>query len=381
MSLEESRRKIDEADAQIVKLIAERIRQAQEIGKEKLKNGRPVTDVAREERVLAHVRELARQENISEVDVETVYREIFEMAKHVQGMIVAFQGEIGAYSEEAVYQFFGSQAQVRPMETLDEVFKTVESGEIPFGVVPCENSLEGTISRSYDLLLNSSLKVAGEKELRIVHCLIGHPQSTLDSIKRVYSHPQALGQSQAFLRHLKVELVSTYDTAGSVKMIKKQKHHDGAAVASARAAQIYGMKILAQSIEDNQSNYTRFFLLARQDSPRTGKDKTSIVFSVKHQPGALFSALKELADAHINLTKIESRPTRQRAWEYNFYLDLEGHREDKVVKEALERVERFSLFLKVLGLTESNLDEIRNSKIQIPILQLRSGQARFKLEI
>lgn len=349
MSLEESRRKIDATDEHIVKLIAERIRQAQKIGEEKLKNGRPVTDVAREEQVITHVRDLARQENVSELDIETVYREIFEIAKHVQGMIVAFQGEIGAYSEEAVYQFFGSQAQVRPMETIDEVFKSVESGAIPFGVVPCENSLEGTIARSYDLLLNSSLKVSGEKELRIVHCLIGHPEATLDSVKRVYSHPQALGQSQAFLRHLGAELVSTYDTAGSVKMIKEQGITDGAAVASARAAEIYGMKILARSIEDNQTNFTRFFLLARQDASPTGRDKTSIVFSVKHQPGALFSALKELADAHVNLTKIESRPTRQRAWEYNFYLDLEGHREDEKIKNALGRLEEHSLFLKILG--------------------------------
>jgi chorismate mutase/prephenate dehydratase len=158
-----------------------------------------------------------------------------------------------------------------------------------------------------------------------------------------------LGQCQAFLRHLNCELVSTYDTAGSVKLIKQQGITDGAAVASSRSAEIYGMKILARGIEDNQNNFTRFFILSREDSPPSGKDKTSIVFSVKHQPGALFSALKELADSKINLTKIESRPTRQRAWEYNFYLDLEGHREDEVIKNALQRLEKFSLFLKVLG--------------------------------
>lgn len=349
MSLEDLRKKIDVADSQIVELIAERIRQAREIGREKQKAGRQIEDAAREEQVLAHVREIARKERISEKDVENVYRQILNASKRVEGAVIAFQGEIGAYSEEAAFQFFGPGVQVKPLESLDAVFKVVEDGEVPYGVVPVENSLEGIISRVYDLFLNSSLKVCGEIELRIMHCLIANPTASLDTIKRVYSHPQALGQSQAFLRHLNAELVSTYDTAGSVKLIKEQNIKDGAAVASARAAEIYGMKILARGIEDNPENYTRFFILAREDSPPTGKDKTSIVFSVKHRPGALFSALKEFADARINLTKIESRPTRQRAWEYNFYLDFEGHREDRAVKEALRRVEEMSLFLKVLG--------------------------------
>jgi len=349
MSLEEIRKKIDDADARIVKLIAERIRQAHEIGREKKKTGRQIEDMTREEWVLAHVREIARKEHISEKDVESIYRQIVNASKSVQGTVIAFQGEIGAYSEEAAFQFFGPAVQVKPLESLDAVFKAVEEREVPYGVVPVENSLEGSISRVYDLFLNSSLKACGEIELRIMHCLIANPAASLDSIRRVYSHPQALGQSQVFLRHLNAELVSTYDTAGSVKLIKEQSIKDGAAVASARAAEIYGMKILARGIEDNPENYTRFFILAREDSPPTGKDKTSIVFSVKHRPGALFSALKEFADASINLTKIESRPTRQRAWEYNFYVDFEGHREDKAVKETLRRVEALSLFLKVLG--------------------------------
>jgi chorismate mutase/prephenate dehydratase len=211
------------------------------------------------------------------------------------------------------------------------------------------NSLEGSISRVYDLLLNSSLKVCGELELRIVHCLIANHEASLDTIKRIYSHPQALGQCQAFLRHLNCELVPTYDTAGSVKFIKEQGVIDGAAVASARAAEIYGMKILAREIEDNPNNFTRFFILAKHDSPPMGKDKTSVVFSVKHKPGALYGAIKEFSDSKINLTKIESRPTRQKAWEYNFYLDFEGHHQDKMVKDTLDKLERHALFLKVLG--------------------------------
>ena len=215
--------------------------------------------------------------------------------------------------------------------------------------MPVENSLEGSISRVYDLLLNENLQVCGELDLRIIHCLIANQGATLNTIKKVYSHPQALGQSQVFLGRFGYELISIYDTAGAVKMIKEQKMMDSAAVASARAAEIYKMKILAREIEDNPNNFTRFFVLAKNDSPPTGMDKTSIVFSVKHKPGALFDAVKEFADSKINLTKIESRPTRQKAWEYNFYLDFEGHRQDKIVKDTLDRLEKYTLFLKVLG--------------------------------
>ncbi|MFH1031181.1 MAG: prephenate dehydratase [Chloroflexota bacterium] len=349
MNLEELRKKIDEADAEIIKLIGKRVRISQEIGQEKKKTGKPIEDTGREEKVLARVKKIARDEKINETDIENIYRQMFALSKTVQGTVVAFQGEIGAYSEEAAFQFFGHSIQVKPCETVDDVFKIVEEGKTQYGVVPIENSLEGSISRVYDLLLDSSLRVCGETEVRVVHCLIASPGATLDSIKKAYSHPQALGQCRAFLKHLGAELISTYDTAGSVKMIKEQKITDGAAIASARAAEIYGMQVLAREIEDNPNNFTRFFLLAKQDSPPTGKDKTSIVFSVKHRPGALYEFLKELADRKINLTKIESRPTRQKAWEYNFYLDFEGHREDEAAQKALTKVEEFTLFLKVLG--------------------------------
>ncbi len=349
MSIEDSRRKIDETDAKIVRLIAERMRIAQEIGREKKKQGKQIEDRGREKRVLESVRSIAQKESINPDAIESIYRQIITNSKSVQGMAVAFQGEIGAYSEEAAFSFFGSSIQVKPCKSLDDVFKTVEQGEVQFGIVPIENSLEGSISMVYDLLLDSSLRVCGEMELRVIHCLIANPGTRLDLIKRVYSHPQALGQCQAFLKHLNCELVPTYDTAGSVKMIKEKGITDGGAIASARAAEIYGMEIVAQAIEDNPNNFTRFFILAKQDSPPTGSDKTSIVFSVKHTPGALYKLLKELADRNINLTKIESRPTRQKPWEYNFYLDFEGHREDKAPREALEIMENTSIFVKVLG--------------------------------
>jgi chorismate mutase / prephenate dehydratase len=349
MSLEEMRKKIDVADEQIVKLIALRIKQSQAIGDEKQKRRKPIDDAKREEKVMAHIAALAREQELDEKEILSIYQQIIKSSKIVQGVVVAYQGEIGAYSEEAVFQYFGHSVSAKPSESFDSVFKQVEEGEASFGVVPVENSLEGSISRVYDLLLNSNLQVCGELDLRIVHCLIANKGATLSTVKKVFSHPQALGQSQVFLGHLGYEQISIYDTAGSVKMIKEQKMMDSAAVASARAAEIYDMKILAREIEDTPNNFTRFFVLSKNDSPPMGMDKTSIVFSVKHQPGALFGAIKEFADSKINLTKIESRPTRQKAWEYNFYLDFEGHRQDKLVKDTLARLEKHTLFLKVLG--------------------------------
>jgi chorismate mutase/prephenate dehydratase len=349
MKLEDLRKKIDDTDASIVKLIAERMRIAQEIGAEKKKRGKQIDDREREKRVWENIKSIARDENISQEVIERIYKQIVTACKRTQGREVAFQGEVGAYSEEAALQFFGPSIITKPCESLDEVFKVVEQDEVEFGIVPVENSLEGSISLVYDLLLDSSLKVCGETELRVSHCLIGSPEARLDLIKRVYSHPQALGQCKTFLKHLGCELIPTYDTAGSVKMIKEKAITDGAAIASARAAEIYKMKIIASEIEDNPNNFTRFFILAKEDSPPSGNDKTSIVFSVKHRPRALSEFLKEFAVRNINLTKIESRPTRQKPWEYNFYLDFEGHREDKAPREVLENLDRTSLFLKVLG--------------------------------
>ncbi len=349
MSLDELRDQIDQLDADIVRLLAQRVTVSKKIGAEKKRKRKPVHDPRRERVVLDRVRALAGDLKLNPDDVEEVYRQIITASKGVQGISVAFQGEIGAYSEEAAFRFFGNSVRARPCENLDDVFHSVDTGETPYGIVPIENSLEGSISRTYDLLLDSELRVCGETELRVIHCLIAHPEATLDSIKRVYSHPQALGQCAGYLRHFGREIVPTYDTAGSVKMIKEQGIMDGAAIASARAARVYGMKVLAREIEDNRHNFTRFFILAEADSPRTGRDKTSIVFSVKHQPGALYELVKEFAARGINLTKIESRPTRQKPWEYNFYLDFDGHRLDKPAREALAALDHISLFVKVLG--------------------------------
>ena len=262
---------------------------------------------------------------------------------------VAFQGERGAYSENAVFQFFGSKVQVKPCMDFRDVFESVRRGGVAAGVVPVENSLEGSINQNYDLFFSYDLNVCGEVIVRVEHCLIVNPGTNIDQIKSVYSHPQALAQCRSYLEKAKWEIIPTYDTAGSVKIIKEQKLTNAAAIASERAAELYDMQILARDIADNKENYTRFFVLSKEDSPATGKDKTSIIFSAKHEPGSLYKALGEFAKRNINLTRIESRPTKKTAWEYNFYLDFEGHRTDPKCAEALKALEKHAIFVKVLG--------------------------------
>lgn len=276
-------------------------------------------------------------------------------------MIIAFQGERGAYSESAIHSFFGSSVQVKPCKTLSDVFKSVEKEESDYGMVPIENSIEGSINQTYDLFLTHDLKVCGETVIKIVHCLITNPQTELDSIKVIYSHPQALAQCRRFIENLGCEMIPTYDTAGSVKLLKEKQIMNAGAIASEGSAKIYEMRILMRGIEDNPNNFTRFFVLSKHDSQPSGEDKTSIIFSTRHMPGALYSALEEFAIRDINLTKIESRPTKQKPWEYNFYLDFEGHRSERKSQEALIGLKRKSVFLNILGSYPKAPMNIRNN--------------------
>jgi chorismate mutase/prephenate dehydratase len=216
-------------------------------------------------------------------------------------------------------------------------------------VVPVENSVEGSVSQTYDLLLQSFLKINGEVKIRVSHCLLALPGTKSDDVRRVYSHPQALAQCHAFLESLQVIVEPTYDTAGSARLIKEKNLHDAAAIASERAASLYGLNILRRNIEDVPENHTRFFVIGKDDAERTGEDKTSIVFGTKHTPGSLHKALGELATRGINLTRIESRPIRRRPWEYHFFVDFEGHRADPSCSEALQALSRSATFLKILG--------------------------------
>jgi len=349
MDLSSLRSQVDSIDDRIISLLGERLELSRQIGREKKAVGKPIVDRVRDQQVMERLKELVARHGINEQDIENIYSMIIRASKRAQGFDVGFQGEPGAYSQEAAVSFFGPTVEAGPFDTLEEVFKAVEDGALPHSIVPVENSQVGSITRCYDLLLDSNVMVSGETLVRVTHCLIANPGVPLEDIKRVYSHPQALGQCQGYLRQLDVEVVPAYDTAGSVRMIKEEKMLDGAAIASARAAEIYEMNILAREIEDNHNNTTRFFVLSKQDSAPTGDDKTSIVFMLQHRPGTLYEALRVFAERGINLTKIESRPTRQKPWEYNFYLDFEGHRQDRMIGEALEKLRPLTLFLKVLG--------------------------------
>jgi chorismate mutase/prephenate dehydratase len=262
---------------------------------------------------------------------------------------VAFQGALGAYSEMAIYNFFSQSVDVKPCKIFDDVFESVKTGDVDYGVVPVENSIEGSVNRTYDLFLEYDLKVCGEIIIRISHCLIAHKSTKLNQINTVYSHPQALAQCRKFLEQHKLKAISTFDTAGSAKMIKEKKMMDAAAIASERAAQIYDMTIIAKEIEDIKNNSTRFFVLNRKDSPYSGQDKTSIIFAAKSVPGSLYKVLKKFADRNINLTKIESRPTKSTPWEYHFYLDFEGHRTETKCQQALNSIKDKTIFIKILG--------------------------------
>ena len=265
------------------------------------------------------------------------------------GRIVAFQGEHGAYSEQAVLTHFGSTAVTKPCTTLKQVFHSVEGRVANYGVVPAENSLEGSVNQTYDLLLESSLKITGEIKIRVSHCLLALPGTQTKDLRVVYSHPQALAQCATFIEKLQVETQPTYDTAGSAKIIKERRLRNSAAIASERAADLYGLTVLKRNIEDSLENFTRFFVIGLNDASPKGNDKTSVVFGTKHTPGSLHKALSELATRKINLTRIESRPIKGKPWEYHFFVDFEGHRTDPKCAEALEVLRRSTTFLKILG--------------------------------
>jgi prephenate dehydratase len=274
---------------------------------------------------------------------------------------VAFQGERGAFGDEAVQVYFrqrDAEAESVPYRSFAEVFRAVASGEVDYGLVPIENSQAGSINDVYDLLRQHDLFVIGEIGHPVDHCLLCLPGQQITDIQRVISHPQALAQSDVFLRELGVEIVATYDTAGSAKMVREEQLQGVAAVASRGAATLYQLEILASGIQTIKDNYTRFIALSRKPEPRRAGDartKTLLVMATAHQPGSLYKCLGVLAANNINLLKLESRPSRQRAWEYVFYLDLEGHREDNTVRTALADIAGHTLFCKVLGSFENNL--------------------------
>jgi prephenate dehydratase len=262
---------------------------------------------------------------------------------------VAYQGEPGAYSQEAIYQHFGPIVGTLACHSFEDIFHAIEEGRASHGLLPVENSQAGSINQAYDLLLDHDLRVIGEAKLRVRHCLLAAPGTSPADILRVRSHPQALAQCERYLRNRGWEAAPGYDTAGSARELAAHPEPGTAVIASALAGQTYGLEVLAIGIEDSPENATRFFVLGREDLPPAARNKTSIVFATTHTPGALFHALGEFANRGINLTKIESRPRRNRPWHYVFYVDMEGHYNDMGVGRALSSLLTRAAFVKLLG--------------------------------
>lgn len=262
--------------------------------------------------------------------------------------VVAYQGEAGAYSEEGALAVF-PDAERQAFPSIRKVFEAVEVGRVAAGLVPLDNSQAGSINETYDLFLRHGLHLVGETVVRVDHCLLALPGSALDELDEVMSHPQAIAQSEEFLSALDVTVRAEYNTAGAAKRIAEQKLERTAAIASKRAAELYGLEVLAERIQTYPDNYTRFGVLARDPKALGEPDKTSLVFGVGHVAGSLFRCLGAFAERHLSLTKLESRPRTGRPWEYVFYADVDAPAQRPEMVEALAALSEHATFTRVLG--------------------------------
>ncbi|MCE5282005.1 MAG: prephenate dehydratase [Deltaproteobacteria bacterium] len=351
--IEKLREKIERTDREIVRLLGERAAVSIEIGRAKLGAGLAVYDPAREAMVY---RQLARINGgaLPEASLQAIFREIISASRALQTPLeVAFLGPEASFSHQAALAHFGSGIVPLSKATIQDVFTDAEKGpNSRWGIVPVENSAEGSVKATLDRLISTPLAIRAEVYLRIRQCLLSSC-SRMDEIRRVYSHPQALAQCQGWLRtHLPgIPLVEVESTAGAARRIQEDK--TGAAVGSALAAQVYNLGLLAEGIEDNPANTTRFIVIGpraeRDHGGITGRDKTSILFGTPHLPGALHRALEPFAQAEINLMRIESYPARERMWEYLFFADFAGHTADPKTEQCLEALKGRTAYLKVLG--------------------------------
>ncbi|MEO8670499.1 MAG: prephenate dehydratase [Tahibacter sp.] len=349
-TLSGARERIDAIDRSIQELIAERARWAQQVGKAKgpLKAAVDYYRPEREAQVLRMVLD-RNQGPLSNEEMVRLFREIMSACLAQQEPLkIGFLGPEGTFSQQAVLKHFGHSIKGLPLATIDEVFQEVQAGNADFGVVPIENSSEGTVNSSLDLFVSSPLKICGEIELRIHQNLLSR-SGRLEDIERVYSHPQSLGQCKAWLRANlpKAERIPVSSNAEAAR--RARNSDDAAAIAGETAAHIYALKFVGRQIEDQPDNTTRFFVIGRELFSASGHDKTSLLMSVKDRPGALYELLTPLAEHGLSMTKIESRPARTGKWEYVFFVEVEGHVEDPRIASAIDAARARTAEVKVLG--------------------------------
>lgn len=342
------RGEIDFLDEKICRLLNQRAEVAREIGRVKSQFQKDPYNSQREEEIIKRM-ESQNTGPFPREAISAVFREIISACRSLEVELrVGYLGPPATYTHLATIERFGSSIQALPTESIEEIFKDVEMGKTSFGVVPIENSTEGVVSRTLDMFIESEVKICGEVLIRISHDLIslsGKPEK----IRKIFSHPQALGQCRQWLRknYPQVVLSEAISTARAAQMAAEDE--EAAAIASSLASSLYGLKVIESRIEDYPHNYTRFLVLGRRAMERTGKDKTSLLFSISDSPGSLYEILKPFSAKAINLTKIESRPIKDKPWEYVFFLDFEGHLEDPEVQETLKEMKKRVLFSKFLG--------------------------------
>lgn len=348
MSLQDLRRQIDELDSQILELLSKRAEVVQEVGHSK---GRTATQYFSPERE-RQIFERLTGENPGPLPIEAVraiYREIISASRALEAPLsVSYLGPAGTFSHQAALDKFGTSSELKPVDTIPDVFAEVERSNAHYGVVPVENSTEGVVPYTLDMFSQTKLKVCAEVFVPVVHNLATKAE-TLKDVKRLYAHPQSFAQSRGWVReHLpKIEVIDVTSNSKSVQMAAVDS--ESAAITTVIASELYGVPLVAQHIEDSPHNRTRFLVIGRNEPKPSGKDKTSIFFSVRHKAGALLRALAAFDAHNINLTLIESRPTKQMPWEYVFFIDFQGHVQEEHVKHALRMLEEQSLFVTVLG--------------------------------
>ncbi len=351
MSLQEIRRKIDTLDSKILALLNARAHASAEIGKLKKMGGQGIYAPHREKEVLSRLKKINRGPMTDEA-IEAIYREIMSFSISLEKKVnIGYLGPAVTYTHQAAQKKFGSSVEYAACGSISDVFSEVENGRSEYGVVPVENSSEGAVNHTLDLFIESDLKIYAEIYLPIHHHLmsIGNP---IAGVTQVYSKDQVFGQCRLWLEsNLRgAELIETASTAEAAQIVANNSNREGiACIASKIAADMYGLKVLASSIEDNQNNTTRFLVIARSEAKPTQSDKTSVVFEIRDKAGALHDILVPFKKARINLTKIESRPSKKKRWSYYFFVDFEGHHDQGHVKKALAALGRHCTFLKVLG--------------------------------